>query len=181
MISGEAWDEIRRDYTTITETINGTRRMTTDLHFCPDSDTLYVTNQPPQRVTFPWFRLLNEMAATFRTYPKVLAINHDFITPGALQVTDFLRFSDMVELHVVVGRAAHKTRTRTLVPGQPVKFGRAFRGEGTRAEFLARVVNVEALCAELVRRNTAIEAPIPVVKIMMLFDGDLDWLKPSLE
>ena len=55
------------------------------------------------------------------------------------------------------------------------------RGEGTRAEFLARVANVEALCAELVRRNTAIEAPIPVVKIMMLFDGTFDWLKPSLK
>jgi hypothetical protein len=43
MISGEAGDEIH--YSTITETINATLRMTTDLHLCPHSDTLYVTNR----------------------------------------------------------------------------------------------------------------------------------------
>ena len=102
-----------------------------------------------------------------------MAIHHDFITPDALQVTNFMLFSDMVELHVVIGRAAHTTRRKTLVLGLLVKFGREFRKEGTRAEFLVQLGNVDELCAEMIRRKTTSGWPIPVVKIIMLFNRDL--------
>ena len=106
-----------------------------------------------------------------RTYPKHLAINWSFINTN--KIWDFIRFAEMEELCVVVGSAATKTRTKTLVPGQPVKFGRGFRGKGTQAELLARVGAVEALMMELVRRNVVEDAGIPVVKIMMLCEREL--------
>jgi hypothetical protein len=106
----------------------------------------------------------------FNTYPKYLAINWSFI--NITNILDLIRFSEMRELSIVVGSAAVKTRTKALVPEQPVKFGRDFRRGRTRAEFLARVFMVESLMGEMIRRNAATGSPIPIVKIMMLCERE---------
>lgn len=111
------------------------------------------------------------MQIEFDTFPNHLAIHFtavDINDPFAMLI-----FAMMDDLCIVVGRSPVKSRTKTIDPRQPIKFGRAFRGDGTKAEFLARVTVVEDLCVELVRQHDNIGRHLPDVMIMMLFDENL--------
>jgi hypothetical protein len=91
--------------------------------------SFFPTN-PSKGVNYEHYRLVHKMLLHF----KYLAIDWTFINVNIR--LDIIRFAEMEELSVVVGWAAVKTQTKTLIPGQPVKLGRGFRGEGMRAEIL---------------------------------------------
>lgn len=171
--SGEALDETSSDYHFISAIQLGWPAafpqpvMTTDLLINFDLDNLYLTNRQLPGSNSDWHTVLaNTRDHDPSAMPKHLMIDWDFIA-GPFTVQDAARFAEFETISVVVGRSKSTTRTKTLVGQNPV-FGRAFRGEGSKTDFVFRAAAVKVLMMVLRNKNARI-----VVKIVMMISSDL--------